>query len=69
MTMKLSQEYKRVKGYPNFVRDPDTGAIININSDELKQKKGKEERLNKIESDVNELKDTLNEILTLLRND
>jgi tetrahydromethanopterin S-methyltransferase subunit B len=67
--MKLSQEYKRVKGYPNFVRDPGTGAIININRDELKQKKEKEERLNKIESDVNELKDTLNEILTLLRND
>ena len=65
--MKL-QEHKRIEGYPNFVRDPDTGAIINTNGNELKQKQKKEERLNKIESDVNELKNTLNEILTLLRN-
>ena len=65
--MKL-QEHKRIEGYPNFVRDPDTGAIINTNGNELKQKQKKEERLNKIESDVNELKSTLNEILTLLRN-
>ena len=59
----------KIKGLPNFVRDPDTGAVININDEEYRQKKKKEERLNKIESDVNELKDTLNEILTLLRND
>ena len=59
----------RIKGHPDFIRDPDTGAVININDIVLKQKQEKEERLNKIESDVNELKDTLNEILTLLRND
>jgi tetrahydromethanopterin S-methyltransferase subunit B len=57
----------RIKGHPDFVRDPDTGAVININDIVLKQKQEKEERLLKIESDVNELKDTLNEILTLLR--
>lgn len=59
----------RIKGHPDFIRDPDTGAVININDIVLKQKQEKEERLNKIESDVSELKDTLNEILTLLRND
>jgi|TARA_Y100001951_G_C11243473_1_gene241962 tetrahydromethanopterin S-methyltransferase subunit B len=57
----------RIKGCPDFVRDPDTGAVININDIVLKQKQEKEERLLKIESDVSELKDTLNEILTLLR--
>ena len=59
----------KIQGYNDFVRDTDTGAVININDEEYRQKKKKEERLNKIESDVNELKDTLNEILTLLRND
>ena len=59
----------KIIGHSDFIRDPDTGAVININDEEYKRKKKREERLNKIESDVNELKDTLNEILTLLRND
>lgn len=65
--------YYKVKGNPNLVRDPNTNAILNINSIEYdnykktKESKQKEEnRICKIESDVNDMKNDLEIIKKLL---
>ena len=67
-------KYARVDGYPNLVRDLDTNAIINtdklssISYDNLRKKKEDSEiRLEHIESDLNELKSSIEEIKTLMR--
>lgn len=65
--------YYKVKGNPNLVRDPETNAILNVNSNEynnykkIKDTKQKEEnRISKIECDVNEMKSDLQIIKKLL---
>ena len=58
-----------VKGHNDLVRDPRSGAIINIGSEgeifSAARAKGKadEERLNKVEQDVSEIKDMLKQLI------
>ena len=66
--------YTNVKGHSDFVRDNNTGAILNSNSGEYanylerraKRKQG-EDRIDNMEDDLKSLKDDINEIKTLLR--
>ena len=58
-----------VKGHVGLVRDPRSGAIINIGSEgaihSAARAKGKAdaERLNKVEEDVSEIKDMLKQLI------
>jgi hypothetical protein len=65
--------YYKVKGNPNLVRDVETNAILNVNSLEynnykkIKESKERgEDRISKIESDVNDMKSDLETIKKLL---
>ena len=58
-----------VKGHTGMVRDPKSGAIINMNSGGVEYSanrariKADAERLNKVEQDVSEIKDMLKQII------
>ncbi len=58
-----------VKGHTGMVRDPKSGAIINMNSGGEKYSanrariKADGERLNKVEQDVSEIKDMLKQLI------
>ena len=63
-----------IEGYKHLVRDNDTGAVLNINTEIpqglklAKQKKRKEqEQLETNTSDINSIKNELTEIKTMLR--
>ena len=63
-----------IEGYKHLVRDNDTGAVLNINTEIpqglklAKQKKRKEqEQLETNTSDINSIKSELTEIKTMLR--
>jgi tetrahydromethanopterin S-methyltransferase subunit B len=66
-------EYVKVKDHLSLVRDPSTGAILNTSKAEyeeyMKAKKknaSKSERVEKLETDVNGIKNDLYEIKSLL---
>ena len=67
-------KYTNVKGHTDYVRDNNTGAILNSNSGEYtnylerraKRQQG-EDRIDNMEDDLKSLKDDINEIKTLLR--
>jgi hypothetical protein len=66
--------YSKVQGHPDLVRDENTKAILNTNMEEYKKymaiKKSKElevARIKNLESDVNLIKNDLDEIKNLLR--
>ena len=58
-----------VKGHTGMVRDPKSGAIINMNNGGVEYSanrariKANVERLNKVEQDVSEIKDMLKQII------
>lgn len=65
--------FARVEGYSNLVRDESTNAIVNLNQSEyqnyknLKQTKEKEiRRIEHLENDMTQIKDQLNEIKLLI---
>jgi hypothetical protein len=65
--------YYKVRGNSNLVRDPNTNAILNINSTEydnykkIKENKDKEQKkLHQLESDVNQIKSDIDLIKKLL---
>ena len=67
------KEYVKVKDSLSLVRDPSTGAIINTSKSKydeyMKAKKknaSKSERVEQLETDVNDIKNDLNEIKSLL---
>ena len=60
----------QVDGYPDLIRDVRSGAIVNSNvssydryMESYRLKKSKEDRLDKIEEDIQELKDLLKAFL------
>lgn len=59
-----------VKGHAGLVRDKGSGAILNINSNEMREArrrkklwKEQQEELDSLKTDVKEIKDLLNKIL------
>jgi len=70
----MINHYARVEGHSNLIRDLNSNAIINTDSNELvqynKMKQNKEsqlKRLSNIESEMSELKSSIDEIKQLLR--
>tara|TARA_Y100000385_G_C13076934_1_gene631878 strand:- start:195 stop:404 length:210 start_codon:yes stop_codon:yes gene_type:complete len=66
----MSGKYISVEGHDNLVRDVNSGAIININTDErqkrrsLKQLKNAEkQRLDNIENEITEIKNLLTKLI------
>tara|TARA_Y100000033_G_scaffold42757_1_gene43979 strand:- start:85 stop:315 length:231 start_codon:yes stop_codon:yes gene_type:complete len=66
-------EYVKVKDHLGLVRDPRTNAILNTNKSEYdeyikarKKNRSKSERVEQLETDVNDIKNDLNEIKSLL---
>jgi predicted transcriptional regulator len=68
-------KYIKVKDKNNLIRDSDSNAIINTDikgyeeyESNYKRLYNQNQRIDKIETNVNQIKDDLNEIKTLLRN-
>jgi len=66
-------KYLQVDGVPNLVRDKITGAVLNINSSEVRQAikrkkawKEQQEKTESLESEIRSIKSDINEIKTLL---
>lgn len=57
-------DYIKVKGYENLYRDPKTGAIIN---NEKPSRNNLSNKFASISSDINNLKEEVSEIKSLLR--
>ena len=67
--------YTNVKGQPGLMKDTVSGAVLNINKNEIAQARQRKklwleekERSDKLETDVHELKKDMSEIKDLLRN-
>jgi hypothetical protein len=67
-------DYLKVEGHNDLLRDPNTNSIINTNMSEYKQyiarrnmKSEENQKLENLESDVNNIKNDLDEIKSLLR--
>jgi len=65
--------YLKVEGNHNLVRDTSTGAILNINKDEISaarkrklERKQKEKELEELKNEVGEIKNMLNQIIEKL---
>jgi len=59
----------KVKDHPHLVKDMDSKAILNTNYAalvEYRKRKQMEEEVQSLRSDVSEMKDSLNKILSLL---
>ena len=70
----MNQNYYKVEGHSNLVRDINTNAIINTNMNDYENykslKKIKEQERQKmecLENELNEIKNDMNEIKSLLR--
>jgi hypothetical protein len=69
----MNQEFKIVEGRPDLVRDPTSGAIVNTNRSAYEQavaaaKKAKEknDKLDSAIEDINNLKEELTDIKSML---
>ena len=72
----LKNNYLKVKGHDNLVKDVRTGAILNTDLSVVRQheermkqvekEKAREQEINNIKSDINELKSSIGEIKELL---
>ena len=67
-------KYIKVKGHDHLIRDPKTNSIINTNMSEYNEyisrrdsKLKESEKVNNLESDINNMKEDLDEIKLLLR--
>ena len=65
--------YKDVEGHSNLVRDTSTGAILNINKDEISsarkrklERKQKEQEIVDLKNEVGEIKNMLNKLIEKL---
>jgi hypothetical protein len=59
--------YVRVDNYPNLVRDRETGAVLNINTEEIKKKRQQKMLAKQQAHEINELKNEVSELKSLLR--
>lgn len=70
----MNNEYHRVKGHDDLIRDPNTNSIINTNVSEYnnyltrrKLKNKETEKIENLEKDLSDLKNDIDEIKSLLR--
>lgn len=67
--------YRKVEGDPNFVRDLQTGAILNINTNEVERqrklldsKRQEKAELKQLKSDMSDIKALLSQIVEKNKN-
>lgn len=60
-------EYKKVKNYPNFVRDTKTNAILNTSGDIYYAARAKRKKLSRERKEIELLKKEMLEIKALLK--
>jgi hypothetical protein len=60
-------EYLKVDGHPDLVRDPKSGAIININSGDIERARLSKQSKKRQEQELQDLKHEVSEIKILLR--
>jgi len=72
--MDIDKSYQKVEGHPGLFRDPQTRAIINMNTgtiEKAKARKAKQkQQINQMESvqkDVDKMKDDITDIKNLLQ--
>jgi len=72
--MMNNKKYAKVDGHPNLLRDLSTNAIINtdsISSDQYiktrERKKAETEKISRMESDIEDIRSSIDEIKDLLR--
>ena len=65
--------YKDIEGHSNLVRDTSTGAILNINKDEISaarkrklERRQKEQEIVDLKNEVGEIKNMLNKLIEKL---
>lgn len=70
----MKQKYAKVEGHPNLIRDLTSNAIINTDTLAFNQynlnkqkRESDKQKINKIESDLIELKSSIDEIKSLLK--
>jgi len=68
------KNYANVKDSPGLVRDKNTGAILNINNNEIRQARKRKkvwqeekEKTEKLSQEVNDLKNDISEIKSILK--
>jgi len=69
----MENNYIKVEGYPDLVRDPSTGAIINTDKNAYQnyinsrnRKLQEIERIENLENDINDIKNLIHKILEKL---
>ena len=60
-------KFMKVESYPDLVRDLETGALININSNKIKAAKERLEKLKTKDEEIEQLKDDVGEIKNMLQ--
>lgn len=58
--------YRKIEGEPNFVKDSQTGAILNINTNEVARQKKLLDSRRQEKAELNQLKSDMSEIKALL---
>lgn len=69
----MKKNYIMVEGSSSYARDPETGAIVNINKDEInaareakKRRKNKDKEFEQLKNEVGEIKELLNKLVEKL---
>mgnify|MGYP000424539879 CR=1 FL=1 len=62
----MNERYVKIEGSGGFARDLNTGAVVNINTDEIKRARKAKELRKKKESEFETLKNEVGEIKELL---
>jgi len=63
----MTKTYLKIEGSDSFVRDTESGAIININTSEFEKLKKIREYKKKKENEISELQNEVGEIKSLLK--
>lgn len=64
----MKRKYLPVKGHPNLAKDPESGAVVNLATNSNREKKQAMRRRSKeTEERLDRLESTMNEILSMLK--
>ena len=58
--------YIKVEGHPNLVRDKNSGVILNINKTELESRRIRKEKQREKDKEIEQLKNDVSEIKSML---
>ena len=65
--------YLKIEGHEGYIKNPNNGVVLNVNSEEIKAarkkkalRKQQEEDINNLKNDVSDIKNALNKIIEKL---